>query len=528
MIAEDVVKLSPVVETRSGRVRGTVVESILVFKTIPYGAPTGGKARFLPPRPPTPWAGIREAMEYSGQAPQAGLRPTMRPELTALYCGSDTSPETEDCLTLNVWTPAVDSELRPVMVWFHGGAFSFGSANDERSRGSRLCKRGDVVVVTVNQRLNILGFLDLSAVCGAEYVMSGNAGALDMCAALEWVRENISAFGGNPSNVTIFGESGGGGKVCTLMAMPAAHGLFHKAIVQSGATVRLRTPERAARLSELVLRELGVAPGEVHRLNSFPVTKLLAAVKPAVDALGPTTSPLFDRYPFGPTMDGNVVTQHPFEPQASPLSIHVPMLIGDMKDETASLLALDDKVWFRTLGPKELADRISALAGTDAPSVLRDYRGAFPGMNSAELLIAILTDVQFRIRSLKAAELKAQQHQAPVFMYSFAWETPICEGRLLAAHELDVPFVFDTLDLTNATGGSAVAARLAGIMADTWTTFARTGRPAHVELPDWPAFDTETRATMMLDATCCVRHDPRAVGRLAWQVLTGTSLQPSK
>ncbi len=219
---QPVTTTQPVVDTTSGRVRGAIIEGVAAFKTIPYGAPTSGANRFMPPRKPTPWAGTRDALDYTGHAPQQGLRPATRPELADFSGPPDTSPETEDCLTVNVWSPGVgQGAKRPVMVWFHGGAFSYGTSNAARLQGSRLARRGDVVVVTVNQRLNIFGFLDLSALGSPEFAASGNAGALDMVAALEWVRDNIDRFGGDPSNVTIFGESGGGGKVCTLMTMPA-------------------------------------------------------------------------------------------------------------------------------------------------------------------------------------------------------------------------------------------------------------------------------------------------------------------
>ncbi len=234
--------MTPIVETTSGKLRGTLVDGIAAFRGVPYGASTAGSARFMPPRPPQPWASVRDALDYTGQAPQARLGPVPRAEMVNFSGPPDGSPETEDCLTLNVWTPAADSTVRrPVMVWLHGGAFSYGSSNSLRLQGMRLCRRGDIVVVTVNQRLNIFGHLDLSQFGGEEYAESGNAGTLDMIAALHWVRDNIAQFGGDPGCVTIFGESGGGGKVSTLLAMPSARGLFHRAIVQSGAAVRLRT-----------------------------------------------------------------------------------------------------------------------------------------------------------------------------------------------------------------------------------------------------------------------------------------------
>ena len=254
------VQRTPTVETSAGQVRGAIIEGVAAFKCIPYGAPTSGANRFMPPRKPAPWAGVRDAVDYTGHAPQQGLRAPTRPELADFSGPPDTSPETEDCLTLNVWSPGLDASKRPVMVWFHGGAFAYGTANVARLQGSRLARRGDVVVVTVNQRLNIFGFLDLSAVGGADFAASGNAGTLDMVAALEWVRDNIDRFGGDPGNVTIFGESGGGGKVCTLLAMPSARGLFHRAIVQSGAAVRLRERDRAMQLTDAVLTRAWASP----------------------------------------------------------------------------------------------------------------------------------------------------------------------------------------------------------------------------------------------------------------------------
>ena len=506
------------VETPAGRLRGAVVDGVIAFKSVPYAASCAGAARFRPPALPVPWAGIRDASDYTGHAPQMGLRPASRPELADLYGAGDSSAPSEDCLTVNVWTPAVgDAANRPVMVWLHGGAFSYGTGNGERTRGSRLCRRGDVVVVCVNHRLNILGFLDLSGVGGAEYRASGNAGMLDIVAALEWVRDNIAAFGGDPDCVTVFGESGGGGKVCTLMAMPAAQGLFHRAVVQSGAVVLHRSAERAARLTDAVLRELGT---DAAGLADVPLARLMAAVAPAQKALGPSQRPLFDRYPFGPVVDGTILPRQPFDPDATALSAHIPLLIGDMKDEAASFVATDDTMWFRRLDEAQLHSRVALLAGDQADRVIGTYRAANPAMNPAELLIAIRTDAEFRIRSLVVAERQAALRSAPVFMYAFEWETPVHEGRLRAPHALDVPFTFDTLDLTRAHGDRPDAFRLSGMMAETWIAFARTGRPSHTDLPEWPAYDTASRATMVLDAQCRVAHDPRAYGRALWAELT--------
>lgn len=512
---------APVVNTTAGRVRGAIIEGVAAFKCVPYGAPTSGANRFMPPRKPSPWIGVRDALEYAGHAPQQGLRPATRPELADFSGAPDTSPETEDCLTLNVWSVNPQAAAkRPVMVWFHGGAFAYGTANVARLQGSRLANRGDVVVVTVNQRLNIFGFLDLSAIGGADYAASGNAGTLDMVAALEWVRDNIEHFGGDPGNVTIFGESGGGGKVCTLLAMPSARGLFHRAIVQSGAAIRLRERDRAAKLSDAVLKFLGLASSDFGKLQSLPMAQLLAAVDPAQKAIGPAPLALFDRYPFGPVVDGSIVPNHPFDPAAPAVSADIPLLIGDMKDEMASFLARDDKVWHRTLTEQEMRDRVAPVAGAHTDRVIETYRRLYPGMNPAERLIASLTDSNFRIRSLMVAERKAKEGRAPVYMYSFEWETPVLGGRMKAPHALDVPFTFDTIDLTNATDRSEAAHKLAATMSGIWAAFAHSGKPEHPSIPQWPAYDATARATLILDTECRIEHDPRSETRSLWQGIT--------
>lgn len=507
---------NPVVRTSAGKLRGTAIEGACAFLSIPYGAPTEGANRFMPPRPPEKWSGVRDAVAFRAQAPQSRLGFPVRPELADFGGPSDPSPESEDCLALNVWTQSPDpAARRPVMVWLHGGAFAFGSSNQVRLRGSRLCRR-DVVVVTVNQRLNIFGHLDLSRVGGAEYAQSGNAGVLDMLAALRWVRDNIGAFGGNPDNVTIFGESGGGAKVSTLLAVPAARGLFHKAIVQSGAAVRLREPERGARLAEAVLKVLGIGRTELPKLHEVPVKQMLAAIEPAQREIGPSRWPLFDRYPFGPTVDGDTLPDHPFHPAAAGASPSVPLLIGDTRDEMASFLAHDDAVWHRRVTEEDMRARIARVAGDRTDRVIELYRRRLPDANPTERLLATLTDSNFRLRSLYAAERRAALG-GPVWMYSFAWRTPAFDGRLGAPHALDVPFTFDTIDLTKATDRSAGAHVLAALMADTWARFAHTGRPSHERLPEWSAYTAERRATMVLDESPRVVDDPGHEARLLWQ-----------
>jgi para-nitrobenzyl esterase len=314
------------------------------FKGIPYGASTAGANRFMPPRKPEPWGGVRDAVSYAGRSPQAPASP-QRPELATVWGPVDTLAVGEDCLTLHVWTPGLDEARRPVMVWLHGGAFSYGSANSPRYDSTRLAGRNDVVVVAVNHRLNIFGHLDLSQAGGERFASSGNAGILDLVLALEWVREHAARFGGDPGNVTIFGQSGGGGKVSALLAMPCAKGLFHKAIVQSGASVRFAERERTARLADAVLKHLGLASNQIDALQALPLERLQEAVTPALATLPRAHLPLLDRYGFGPVIDGSVLPAHPFDPGAPSLSDDIPILIGGTKDESAIFLAPEDAVW---------------------------------------------------------------------------------------------------------------------------------------------------------------------------------------
>jgi para-nitrobenzyl esterase len=510
---------SPVVEIASGKLRGARQNSIASFKSIPYGASTAGRNRFMPPQKPAPWAGVRDALAIECRAPQAGPAP-QRPELATVWGPVDTSPMIEDCLRLHVWTPGLGAGKRPVMVWLHGGAFSYGSPNTPRVDGSSLARRGDVVVVSVVHRLNIFGHLHLAQVGGSDFARSGNVGVLDLVAALEWVRDNIAAFGGDPGNVTIFGQSGGGGKVSALCGMPAARGLFHKGIVQSGSSIRFAEPDRAAALAEIVLQELGLGRNQLAELQQVPVARMLSVIDPATKRLPPARQPLLDRYPFGPVVGNADLPAHPFEPTASDLSDNVPLMIGGTAHEAAIFLAGNDKVWFRSLNEAELKEQVAKVADAAADRIIAAYRAQHPRKNPAELLNTVLTGSNFWVRAAMQAERKAAKRKAPVYMYDFAWEAPGFDGRLMACHSVDVPFVFDTVAAIGATAGTEAqrqaAEALAARVSATWIQFARTGDPNHGAIPAWPAYTPDRRATLVFNAECRVVDDPDREARIAW------------
>jgi para-nitrobenzyl esterase len=442
----------------------------------------------------------------SGRSPQAPGA-TQRPELANVWGPIDTLPVGEDCLTLHVWTPGLDNGRRPVMVWLHGGAFSYGSANSPRYDSTNLAKRNDVVVVAVNHRLNIYGHLDLSAY-GERFAASGNAGVLDLVLALEWVRDHAARFGGDPGNVTIFGQSGGGGKVSALLAMPQAKGLFHKAIVQSGSSVRFAERERTTQLADAVMKQFGLKPDQVDQLQSLPVARLSEAVT-AQKTLPKPRYPLLDRYNFGPVIDGRVLPAHPFEP-ATAISDDVPVLVGGTKDESAIFLAPDDAIWSRSLGDADMHRRLEPIAGPATDSVLAYYSCCKPAANPAERFITATTASNFGVRGILLAERKAARAKAPVWMYDFAWETPAFDGKLKACHSVEVPFVFDTLKVIGERHHKAGDQAVADRVSRTWATFARTGKA------DWPAYTADKRTTMVFNDDSHAVDDPDKDVRPIW------------
>jgi para-nitrobenzyl esterase len=466
-------------------------ESVHVFKGIHYGASTAGSNRFKPPRPPTPWGDIRDTVKYGDQCPQ--MPPTggnERPD--------SATPTSEDCLVLNVWTPGLrDGKRRPVMVWLHGGGYVSGSGASPLFDGTRLAQRGDVVIVTLNHRLNVFGHLYLGGLGGAELADSGNAGQLDIVLALQWVHDNIEEFGGNPGMVTIFGESGGGGKVGTLMAMPLAKGLFHRAILQSGFGITAITAADATRTAESVLKELKLSRNQIDRLQSVPVDALVGALRKVTGG-----TPLG----VGPVFDGRSVPRHPFMPDAPALSADIPVIVGANKDETTVLFPPPDAFDLDWAGLSK--HFTSAMPRVDVTRVIERLRRLRPQATPSELYFTVTTELGMGNNARTLATRKARQGAAPVYLYRLEWETPADGGRLRAHHGLDVPLMFD--NVANAPGlrASKDAQRVADAMSDAWLSFARTGNPNGPGLVYWPAFDPETQPTMVFDSVSRAVSDP--------------------
>lgn len=504
-----------VVETTGGKIRGTANDGINVFKGVPYGEAADGPRRFMPPVKPAPWTGVRDCFEYGRRAMQDDNAWALPSELLKLLATGEPLPMSEDCLVLNVWTPAVnDGRKRPVMFWCHGGAFISGSGSSPWYDGSNLSRKGDVVVVTINHRLGAFGYLHLGDIGGEDFASSGNAGMLDIVAALEWVRDNIASFDGDPANVTIFGESGGGAKVSVLMAMPAAHGLFHKAIIQSGPAVQMASRDDATGTTKQVLAELGLDAGRVGELRKIPADRLIKAQAAVLKKVSMMSFAERRRVGFNPVVDGKHLPAGPFEPVAPEISARVPLMIGTNKDEMTLFFGMAP--WLDGLDETAMRTRVRMLVGDRADAIAGSYRRARPNESPRDIVLAIATDQSMRIPSLIMADRKVAQQAAPVFAYLFTWETPVLGGRLKSPHALEIPFVFDTLASSAMAGDSPTRFALAEKMSSTWIAFARTGSPNNDAIPNWPAYTAERRPTMIFDDSCRVENDPYRAERLAW------------
>lgn len=491
-----------IVETTAGKIQGGAADGVHIFRGVPYGASTAGRRRFLPPARPDPWAGIRQTLYYGNSCPQTPYD-LVKPASISWFTPFYKTEMSEDCLSLNVWTPAVNAGgKRPVMVWLHGGGYSRGSGSSSTYDGINLVRRGDVVAITINHRLNTFGYTHLGELFGDEFESSGNAGMQDIVLALNWVRNNIANFGGDPQNVMIYGESGGGAKVSTLMGMPAAKGLFHRAVIQSGPALTVGSPDAATSTARRLIDSLGIKSGQVRKLQAVPHEKLLAASGTINGGFRPILGP--------------VVPEHPFDPVASDLSRSVPLMIGTNQHESA-LFSYGDVSLF-DLTDEQLVDRTRQLAGDRTDELLTIYRKSMPDADPSTIYFTLTSDRRTRLNSIRLAERKHKQGGAAVYMYRFDWLTAAWEGRFRAAHAFEIPFVFDNAQLSDEiTGGTPEAVALASKMSSAWIAFARSGNPNHSGLPAWLDYTTDDRATMLFNDVCQSVNDPGAEERKFWE-----------
>ncbi len=499
-----------IVSTTKGVAQGVYENGIYSFKGIPYAK----AARFMPSEPADCWDSVRVFDSYGNICPQAPL-----PKENDFISMRKDPAEGEDCLNLNIWTPSInDCKKRPVMVWLHGGGFQTGSSIEQLAYdGTNLSRKGDVVIVSVNHRLNILGFLDLSAY-SEKYKYSGNVGTMDIVAALQWIQRNISVFGGDPNNVTLFGQSGGGAKILVLMTVPKSQGLFHKAIIQSGAVEACGmtniTQKTARRVAELLLDSLGILPQDVDKLQNVPYELLLEAGNKAMEKTaleeGSIDSWGNPGLLWTPVVDGDYLPHQPVENSISLQSKNIPLLIGSCMTEWTTVPMLSnpkqyEKNNMHTWNEEETMKKLLARFGIQTNLVISAFHSAYPNRQISEVLYI---DTMLRLPALKTARLKADQHGAPVYNYLFAWDTPIHGGFAMSYHCSEIPFVFNNIQLSPAAYiGGKEAKKLENQISKAWVSFARSGNPNHEDLPLWPAFSRKNGNTMIFGANSEVKRE---------------------
>jgi para-nitrobenzyl esterase len=492
-------------ETTLGKIRGTDEDGIKTFKGIPYGANTSGANRFMPPKPVPKWAGVKDALQYGWSAPQNEPGKPV-PTSDVAVAGAGMMPENEDCLVINLWTPGLnDGRKRPVMFWCHGGGFASGSGSSPITAGHNLAKRGDVVVITVNHRLNCLGFSNLAAL-GPDFANSSAVGMMDLVIALNWVKDNAAQFGGDAGNVTIFGQSGGGSKVSTLLAIPSAKGLFHRAIVESGPSLKAVTPEAGEKAATLLLAKLGLSKANAKNIQTVPINMLMSAYFAAM------RDPSKDGRAFSPNIANKILPDHPFFPNASPVSASVPLMIGNTMTEWTTFDDRTNPEYF-SLDEKSMHAEVEKLLGADADKVIAVYKKANPGMSPPDIFFRIQSDQRMGAPTLKEAERRAALKQGPVYLYYFTWLSPMKGGKYRAPHTVEIPFAWDTIKTANLTNTSPVAQTLADKVCASWIAFARTGNPTVPSLPHWPAMDAENWQTMVFNDESKVVNDPISAQR---------------
>ncbi len=511
-----------IADTSYGKVRGVLTpDGVRTFRGIPYGGDTGGANRFKPPTKPASWTGVRDAVQWGNKSPQIAAAGQATTIMYLDYTEGGLGRQSEDCLVLNVWSKAGrDGGKRPVMVRIHGGGFSTGTGNHPMYWGHASAKRGDVIYVSMNHRLGALGYLDLSQVGGAPYAHSGNAGMLDLVAALEWVRDNAENFGGDPNNVMIMGESGGGAKVSTLCAMPAAKGLFHRAVVESGSALGSRKSDVSQKSTQRFFSRLGLSADQIGALTSLPVNRLLEADVLMNNRMYPGDPRVAG---FSPVTDGDVIPRDGFQPDANPLSLGIPMLIGYNQDEGTFLMQADEE--FYAIDEAGLHKRVADRTGANADKVIATYRKVFPNASPTILMDYIARDTGFGRNAITQAERHAMAGKAATYMYRFNWQTPGFNGKYGCPHGAEIVFVTgDPSHMDVLTHNTPEARALAAKVNAAWVAFAKTGDPNTAGLPHWEPYTTGTRAVMFLDNQSTLVKDPEAEVRKLWDEIKPPSL----